>query len=242
MSKGTPRGRYNTGPETIAKQMADYERRLRALEAGGRAGNTSVDSGTFTISGGSFKVGPVPTVYMGPVGTSWGWIFRRDSGVPVFELQGDAGDQFWAFRDESDNIIFSDDTVAGSGMARPYLPVPFYPHYNTVANYQTTTSATFTGVWLARLKKQQPYVVVVPLVRSSDGSTTGEVQLRDNTNGIIIDGPNVVTAGSNVLSPLGPATLTGNYMDEVEIEIQMRRTAGAGTIGCIVYNAYQRQS
>jgi hypothetical protein len=249
MSKGVGRGRYNTGPDDLSKIIADYERRLRNLEAGGRAGNTAIDSGTFSVRNGTFQVGTgsVPNVYFGPIDGSSGWQFKKDDGTPVFGLQGTPGNQYWAFWDDQGNPIFSDDTVSGFGLAHPYLPVPCYPHYNgTGPNpYMTTTSGTFTGAWITRLKVQQPYVQFVLLCKcTNDGTTTGEITLRDNNNGISLDA--ATTLGVNFFGrvTLGPYALAGNFvmLDEAEFEVQIRRTAGTGTISALMLNAYQHQS
>lgn len=247
MSQGNPRGRYNTGPEDIAKLYADHERRLRALESGGRAGNTSVDTGSLNINGGALTVGPVPSVYMGPVNGSWGWIFRKDDGSIVFAINGSPGNQFWQFNDGAGNIIFSDDTASDFGLARPYIPIPCYPHYNgTGPNpFMTTTSASFTGAWITRTIVQQPYAFFNTLVKvTADGVTAGEIQLRDNNNSVIADGPKTITPNFFARMSFGPYPLFGNanLMDEIEFELQIRRTAGTGTVQVIMLNAYQRQS
>lgn len=245
--QGTPRGRYNKGPEPISRIVADMERRLRALEAGSRTGNTSIDRGTFTVRDGSLQVGPTPTVYFGPVTDSWGWIFQKDDGTPVFNLQGSPGNQYWAFFDDQGHIIFSDDTLSGFGLAHPYLPVPCYPHYNgTGPNpYMTTTSGTFTGAWITRTLAQQPYIFFDMLCKvTNDSTTTGEIQLRDNNNSVIADGPTVLGTNFFARVTLGPYPLFGNanYLDAMEFEVQIRRTAGAGTISVLMLNAYQHQS
>jgi hypothetical protein len=239
-------GRYNSGDPSISTLLREYDRRLRRLESGQNSGNTSVDTGNFTIGNGSFRVGPVPTVYFGPVSGSWGWIFQKDDGTQVFNLQGSPGNQYWAFFDDQGHTILSDDTVSGFGLAHPYLPVPCYPHYNgTGPNpYMTTTSGTFGGAWITRVKAQQPYIVFVVLCRcTNDGTTQGEVTLRDNNNGVSIT---AVPLGVNFFArvTLGPYSLANNfsYLEEAEFEIQIRRTAGAGTISVLMLNAYQHQS
>jgi hypothetical protein len=241
------RGRYQSPNEgSIGRIIADMQRRLSALESGGRAGNTSVDTGSLRISGGSFEVGPTPSVYMGPLGGSFGWQFSKDDGTLVFEVGGSSGNQFWDFRDDQGNFILSDDTDSGFGLANPWIPVPCYPHYNGTgpAPYMTTTSASFTGAWITRTIVQQPYVFFNMLCKNTaDGVTTGEIQLKDNNNNVVGDGP--TTLGVNFFSrvTLGPYPLyEQGHKTEMEFEIQIRRTAGTGTVGVIMLNAYQHQS
>src|SRR5690242_13433682 len=118
--KGTPRGRYNKGPEPISNVVADHDRRLKALEAGSRTGNTAIDRGAFTVRNGTFQVGTAPSVYFGPVSGSSGWQFKKDDGTLVFEVNGSPGNQFWDFRDDNGHFILSDDTASGFGLANPY--------------------------------------------------------------------------------------------------------------------------
>src|SRR5689334_4318025 len=242
-------GRYNSGDPSIGSLLREFDRRLKRLESGQSSGMTSVDSGTFSIRNGTFQVGSVgnPNVYFGPIDGSYGWQFKKDDGTPVFGLQGSPGNQYWAFWDDAGHPIFSDDTISGFGLAHPYLPVPCYPHYNgTGPNpYMTTTSGTFTGAWITRLKVQQPYVQFVLLCKcTNDGVTTGEITLRDNNNGVTLDAATVL--GVNFFSrvTLGPYQLAGNFniLDEAEFEVQIRRTAGTGTISALMLNAYQHQS
>jgi hypothetical protein len=241
------RGRYLKGADSIDRIVADMQRRLAALEAGGRAGSTSVDSGRLAISGGTFEVGPAPSVYFGPINGSFGWQFKKDDGTLVFEVGGSPGNQFWDFRDDEGNFILSDDTNSGFGLANPWLPVPCYPHYNgTGPNpLMTTTSASFTGAWITRTIVQQPYIFFNMLCRNTaDGVTTGEIQLRDNTNSVVADGPTVLGANFFSRVTLGPYPLFGAalHKDELEMEVQIRRTAGTGTVGVVMLNAYQHQS
>lgn len=245
--QSTPRGRYNKGPESIAEIVADHDRRLKAIEAGGRAGNTSVDRGSFTVKEGTFQVGTAPSVYFGPGGGTSIWEFRKDDGTLVFSVGGSPGNQFWAMYDDQGHFILSDDTVSGYGLANPYLPVPCYPHYNgTGPNpFMTTTSGTFTGAWITRTIAQQPYIFFVLLVKvTADSTTTGEIQLMDNNNSVVADGPTTIPINTFQRFTLGPYPLFGNiaYKGEIEFEVQIRRTAGTGTISVLMLNAYQRQS
>ena len=148
--------------------------------------------------------------------------------------------QYLALWDRAGNVIMGDDTTSGQGLARPYVPIPFYPY--PAAPIQTTTSGSFTTLMRAAAAfHQHPRVQVGVLVQSS-ASTTGEVRLYDSTNGVQV-GPTLTIPGGDFSNyMLGPAALGGNHMDTLDLDVQARRLTGAGTIGVQVTTAYGVQS
>lgn len=242
------RGRYNDSEENdLTGIIKNMSRRIDDLEKGAGIGNTAIDSGDLAVKNGSFSVGALRNVYFGPVTSgievNTGWILKRADGTIAFYLAGASNDdQYWAMLDNAGNIIVSDDGGSDMGLARPYLPIPFVPHSNTVPT-DTTTSGTFTSLLTGRYHKQHPYVRVEVLARASDGSTSGELQLRDGTNSVILTTtPVAVGLGAYGLFVLGPVYMNVSHMSTVELEVQARRTAGAGTIGVRVMAAYGEQS
>lgn len=240
-------GRYNTGPESLSEIIASLSKRVAALESGNQVGFTSIDTGALNVTSGILRVGnpTTPAVYFGPVSdgfnTAQGFIFRRANGNTVFDLQGSLSAQFWVLLDDSGNNIISDDTVSEQGIARPYIPINYGVHYNkTIA--VTTTSGTFEGMWLFRFKKQQPKVVIDPLFKCSDGTTAGEYQVVNNLTSEVIVDPTVISAGLVGRLPTADFAVSGFHMQDCELELQVRRTAGAGSIGVEIYNAYGRQT
>jgi hypothetical protein len=242
--------RYTTeDPNDLIQQLKELTKRVENLESGNRIGATSIDSGTFLVSSGQMVVGGTGTpeiVFFGLITYGGepapGWIFRRGDGTAAYALLGTSPtEQFWALYDNQENIIFSDDGVTNQGIGRPFLPIFFTEHSNTLP-VLTTTSGTFTAVQTGRYQKQHPNVQVDVLVRSSGGGTTGEVRLWNATRSELVAGPNTITDGLYGLSTLGPAPVNGAHLDTMELEIQIRRTAGAGTIGARTFLAYGKES
>ena len=237
------RGRYNNTENDLVTRIAVMERRLKDLEKGAGIGSTSIDSGSLTVTDGSISVGSPQSIYFGQVLLnglyfSTGWVFRRADVSVAMTLDGvDANSQYLKIQDRAQNIVFADDGPGGIGLARPHLNITFVDHSNIVPT-NTTTSGALTSLSTARFQKQHPRIRADVLVRSSDGSTTGEVQLRDPTAGVLLGSPTAITAAFYGVITLGPFTFSGAHMDTVELEIQARRTAGAGTIGIRVMNAY----
>lgn len=246
-------GKYNTGDDdNLVQQLADLRRRVADLESGNRIGATSIDKGSLRVTSGQFTVGTVPQLYFGPVvqgtATSTGWIFRRADATIVFALQGGSDDdQYWAFYDNFENVIISDDAYRNQGLARPYIPIVFAEN-STFAFNVNTTSPTFVGLWNARYTKQHPRVRVECLTRPSDVTTAGELRLFNLTTGVQIGEIVTVPAGVFTTYILGPddvnprAGIAGAHMSTQEIEVQARVTAGAGNIGVKIYAAYGEQS
>lgn len=241
---GQGRGRYNTEQPNLAEMVADLTRRVQSLETGNRAGATSVDKGTFNVRSGSLAVGDIALI--GRIdfgyGETPGWIFRRADGTVAFTLGGqNDGDQFWALWDNQQNIVMSDDGASDAGLARPWLPIQWVES-SAVLPTVNTSSGTFSALWTAKYIKQHPRVYVQVLTYCSDGTTAGEVRLAVAGGGAQIGATQVAPAGFYGLLTIGPESVDADHMGEVELEVQVRRTAGAGTVGVRVYGSYAVQS
>lgn len=237
-----PRGRYNSFEDDLVSQIRELIRRVEDLEKGSGIGNTAIDVGDLSIRSGSLTVGVAPAVYMGPMvfgpDTAQGWTLHRNDGTTAFTIAGDSSDnQNWELRDNAGNVVMADDGPADQGLSRPYLYFQFVEHSNTVPTI-TTSSTSFVPLATGRYYKQHPYVTVEVLCRASDGSTSGQIQLYDVSNAKIIYGPSNITLGMYSVLTLGPAEVESTYLTYQELELQVKRTAGSGTIGIRVMSAY----
>lgn len=239
--------RYNSGEEDdLIRQIADLKRRIDNLESVNRAGRTSVESGLFRVnqSDGTqvFEAGDLSQTLGFP--NTWGTVMRRTNGslaLVVFSME--SGDGFWAGHDKQGNVILSEDGSSGQGLATPWLAMPGWtPNATLAVPTETTTSATFVGLQNVRVIKTHPKVHVEVVVRSSDGSTTGQVQLVriDTANEII--GETISVTGSMYQRHIITGPVAGPNKENFELEVQGRRTAGAGTIGVRVIGSYFRQT
>lgn len=153
-------------------------------------------------------------------------MFRRDGSVQARFFDTPGGNGYWALFDEAGNITVSEDTTSGQGLARPYLGAPWMPYSEVVTPPIATTSATFVSTHRTHFPLQQPRVRCV-LVCKSDAATTGEIILTDNAVQI---GPTVtVEAAANTYSFLD-ATVDGDHMAMKTLDLQVRRTSGAGNV------------
>lgn len=227
-------------PANLLDRIIRLERELAEVRKRAGLGN-AVSRGVFRF----LDDAGAQRIYFGTVLTgsdfTTGWIFSRASGANVFELGGSSTtSQYWALRDEASNILFGDDAVTGQGLARPWLPIPFTTHSST-APTDKTTSGAFTGLLSARYTKQHPTLRAQILCQASDGSTSGEVQLIKVAGGVQIG--TTITVG---LGFYGLLTIQGDvpgaHMEDMELEVQVRRTAGAGTVGVRMFGCYGQQS
>ena|SRR5688572_10852155 len=238
-------GKYGDGEETdLVRQIAELERRVRALEMGPQLGTSSVNrgavkavqpDGTVVFEAGAVDIGIVD---------AWGTSTRRaNDTLASYVFSKHDGTGFWAFLDKTGNIIASEDGASGQGLATPWLALPGWMAHTTTApsGFEVTTSGTFVGLYNVAYLKQHPKIHFQVVTRSSDGSTTGEVRLQNLTFNETIGNVITVTAGQYVGHTI-TGVISGDHLDPMELEIQARRTAGAGTIGARPLGTYGRQT
>lgn len=146
----------------------------------------------------------------------------------------DGFQQFLAIRDRAGNAIVSDDTTSGQGLARPFIPIPFGDY---VVPTVTTTSGTFSTNHRASIYKQHPYLIVTLIVQTPSG-TAGEVRVWNATAGEQIGSTLAVASNTYQQVIIGPGVVNGDHEAPLDIDIQARRTSGAGTVGTCVLTAW----
>jgi hypothetical protein len=129
-------------------------------------------------------------------------------------------------RDFSGNAILTPDVISEQGLGKPFLGIPMHnAQFGTPAN--TTTSATFEPLLRGYMYKQHPRLKM-RFTANVPASTAGEARMT-------VDGTQV---GSTVSLPastfanytIGPENVFGTHEQELVVELQARRTSGAGTI------------
>jgi hypothetical protein len=222
------------GIDALLAELAELKRRLSNLERSARAGNTSVDSGQFTVKtpGGTvtFMVGNFgPAHSDGTPQTSL--LVSRENGVPAFAVRAIVADgpQYTSFVDQGDHIYLGEDPLGG--LAAPYIPVQW--SVNPTVAEVTTTSASFVTAYRLEFFRFQPGLRVRYFYIPSDGSTTGEVRVQDLNGAGTLIGPQALPAGGITQGILTTTLLGGTAPAGLltECEVQIRRTAGAGTVG-----------
>ena len=247
-------------PQTLARKVAALEREVRELRAARRLESATVGAGGVRIiNGGRLAMDTVPGVRMVDIGSITDGRFnhpdgrpqqamwlRREDGTLIMSCFSGIGteQQAWNFYDRDGRSVFSEDTVSGSGLARPYLPVPMAPAYQGGWDYwPRTSSTTAQELWTAKMYKQQPKLIVTFRAAVDTSGATGVVDLTVG----LANTTNVVASATVAFSvdyfTFGPIDLTAYaHMQQLDVKLRAYRTAGTGTVRASLLSAYTVQS
>lgn len=246
-------------PADLGNLLNDVLRRLRALETAPRLRNSSISDGGLVVrGGGGLTVGGGSAFTVeAPDGTEviraglqpngdYGITMSRQDGTLAARIAnpftGDPGGQVVELYDRAGGVLVGDTAFAASGAGAPSLDHVFVPVVSRVE--QATASASFTDLYEWRGRKHNAYLRPRFIVRCSDATTAGEVQVVDRLNGDAgLYGffqpawVGAVAAGTDTDTELLPPyalLLPGNVGFDCHLVIQGRVTAGAGTLSVSV--------
>lgn len=241
---------YNERADLI-KTIRSLERRIESLERRPRAGNTSIDSGAFTL----INPNTGNTVFF--VGTlsngDYGIEMYRDDGVLAFRvgraLSTDTS-QIARMYNRQGEPVAGDQFLSAYGYSGSQSTPALATSADTLF---TTTSATFVNAYVFRFNFTQGYLRAFFGAICSDGTTAGEVRLTDRF-GTAISGffgavitPKVIPIGTTTETDFttnpndanGEPLLQSLVGAEQYVVLQVRRTAGVGTVGIRGWNLQQ---
>ncbi|MFE4311489.1 hypothetical protein ACFRR6_36150, partial [Streptomyces sp. NPDC056891] len=242
----TPGDQLPGGPQQMARDIADLKRQVRELRAARRLESAAVGAGGLRITGGGRLAMDTPNrVRMVDIGTLTDAQYNHADGSPqqAIQLRREDGGlalacyayppsgseaQSWRLYDRTGNVIMAEDAASGSGLARPYLPVPLGPAYEGSWDYWPRASGTTTTrLWQGRFYKQLPRLALVMQASMDTSGATGTIELAV---GGTVRASASVTFSVGYFS-LGPYTLDGyDHMQQIDITVQGRRTAGTGAL------------
>lgn len=211
-------------------------------------GKLVVDGGDFLLldTDGStvFRLGPQT---YGDRGVT---IFRED-GTPALAVRKPFANSTQATLvvfDRVGNRVLSEATF-GDGHEEPYLPIPIQPASSTTGTTptcgphgweRTTESATFESLFRSQFRRENPYSRWEFALATSDTTTAAEVRvINANTGGVLIGffQPAWVgsyaggsTAWQTIAPPYGLSLGGFSYGSQAKLEVQARRTSGAGSV------------
>lgn len=243
-----PLGRSRDVDVDLLDKIKKLEQRIRNLETNSRAGHTSVDMGAMRVNtsdDSKFQI-YIEGIKQVEIGASNGapeMRFWRANGLTAFFMTRFADRDIIGMQDNSLHTIFGDDAITGFGLSRPWLTIPFYDDLQ-FAPARTTTSATFANLQWATYNVQHPFVFVTSLVRTSDGTTGGELILKINGNVVNSTTTSIPLGYNSLLTQSINFAYHGGipHGEDCELVVAARRTAGAGNIGVRVVHAYGRQT
>jgi hypothetical protein len=178
-----------------------------------------------------------------------GFAAYRDDGTPAIVVKRvfSAGDPRQSLRllDPSGVTIGGDSNLANSGFDAPHIPIPFTPSDVTLSTYaRSTSSTTFVPLFEHYGYRQNPGLKLKVKAWCSDGTTTADIQVWDVLNGVYLDTffgsppPSVINVPLATTTPTvfesESMVLLGAMSDETQIEIHVKRTAGAGSVSVAV--------
>jgi hypothetical protein len=143
-----------------------------------------------------------------------------------------------AVKDSSGTSLSTTD-AGGFGLARPYLEWGAYPTAQETTPPVNTTSGSFVSLWTCSAEPQHPKLRV-RLRIVADASTAGEVRLTDRLSGNAISSVLSVGSGVTVETDLDGTLLSPSLSGAgapMRVDVQARRTSGAGVIAVLLMHA-----
>lgn len=249
--------RIPAGTDGIIRRLQDLEREVRELRAGRRMEAATIGKGGITIKGGAIilqdadgheigRMGAREDIPHAPDGsTQPGFILRRNDGSLAFALDDPNPNdgsyrQLLKMQDAQGNIIFSEDTISGWGLATPTLGIPVFPYFDS-AVWPRVTGA-YAGTWLNYAPTWNPILEVG--IAAETTATTGAARLV--LNGTPYGSPLNLTVGGGRLNAnwtVDLPSLGGYYPGSVvQIVIECAVLSGAGLTRCCPSWIYGRGS
>ncbi len=226
-------------PENLITRIRELERRLAAVERGHSLSNSVLSQGALDVRTPDgtviYRVGAFDLNGSLVYGMA---SFRYDGTVQFFSWDTPSGGGYTSMWDEQNNIIVSNDTASGQGLATPYIPLTGTPWSSVLTPPQSTTSGTFGPLHRIHGQKQHPWIRCL-LITQADAATTGEAQLA--VGGVAISAVTSIPASDNSYRILD-APVAGSHMDFLYVDVEARRTSGAGSIRVGLAFAEGRQS
>lgn len=230
-------------PDDLGSDLSSMRAQLRAalVLARSSAAKTKIYAATLDLIGRLLiKAGGVLVVenaagnglmYVGQIGLSDGStadglaVFRPTGDVALAAFQSNAGFVTVVY-DQGANHLVQADEVAGQGLARPYLVNALYP--TRLADLLASTSATFETVYRGQWQKQHPRLTLSGRYAADTAGTAGELQVL--VNGVQLGATFTMATFTQGTWTVGPGDVAGAYMALLDVEVQIRRTAGTGNV------------
>lgn len=239
------------GGDPLARRVAALERLVAQFAARPALENSTLSQGQVNVDGGAVVVNGGDFVLQDTTGTVLfriGAQLNGDRGISAYRADGtiawqiakifgpgDTTQKFLQY-DPSGRVIGGDAQLSPSGFDSPHIPHVWRPADGSDA--KTTTSATFESLFEHRGIRGNPAVQLTFLVLCDDATTAGEVQVIDVASGSGLGGfftppwVGTIPAGTTdqtILTP-PPLSVPGAANDPCLLQVQARRTAGAGTV------------
>lgn len=188
-----------------------------------------------------------------------GVTITRDNGAIAFEMRktfSNSTSQSVYLRDDQGDILIAEESL-GNGIGQPFFDIPMVPVTPTSTSLftgpwgpeVTVNSATFTSTHQAWFPRTNHYGLFKVRVAASDLTTAGEVRVINAATSSPLN-PffqpawlGVRAAGSTGYTEVATASddgliLPGDTHGRISVAVQVRRTAGTGTLTVAVPTAH----
>lgn len=240
-------------PDTVDERIRKLEARVKQLETAAqtRVPLDTITQGTLQVVDGNNNaftwVGSIFPAFPDN-SDQYGFLLYRQNpdktlGPMALSLASNApgtSPQTLGLWDAAGNTLWTDDAIAGQGIGRPYLSFPMLPW--NAGLWPSTSSGSFTTLWVGGPPKQQPQVFLEGTANVPSG-VSAQIRLWDAVNLVQI-GSTVTLSSvpSGATWSIGPAPIGGGHLGLLGLQVQARISAGAGTVQVGVYTAYGQQS
>lgn len=248
------RGGVENDPGWMPRKIRELEEQINALRSERRAAATTIGSGGLIIDGGdllALDVDGSVVFRLGPqLYDDRGVSIVRENGVSALELRksfSNSTEQSLVLRDADGAVLIAEESL-GAGLGQPFLPIPLQPVTAATTSLNTgpwgfeVTSSAATGTWVsthqAWYARHNQFGLFRLRVAASDASTAGEVRVINVASGLAIGGFLAgawtgvralgATTYTEIVSP--GLTLPGTVHTAISVAVQVRRTAGTGTL------------
>lgn len=223
--------KVNRAPDLFA-EIRDLQKRIRILENANRLTSASIKSGELKVYDstgeealrvGDFTYGAQPAHGLSS--------YRPDGSLIMGVGKFDAATTSMVLNDQEGNTVFALDEGGEGGLARPYIPMAFYPA-NSAGLWPTTSTAGFVALWRAEFVVWQTRAVIA-FVAQTSGTAVGQAQVFITSGAgspVAWGSPVSITSTSpSVFSVVG--VVLPSVTTDCVVQIAAQVTSGTGVIG-----------
>lgn len=242
----------DSDPGWINRKFRELERAIEGLRSERRAASTTIGDGGLVIDGGDVTMLDTDGSIMFLLGDQLygdrGLLMAREDGSIALVLRkafAGPGTQTLEFRSRDGYLLFAEEAL-GAGLSRPYLHLPMHPVMATPTALQhgpygaevPVTSATFITTHQAWYARHNQFGRVMLQIAASDATTAAEVRvINAATSAVLGDFFAAPWLGTRAAGSTGFVQvdsprlfLPGNPDDRISVAVQVRRSAGTGTL------------
>lgn len=233
-------------PGSLLDQLTALRREVATVRRTNGSGGGAISDGSLIIQrGGSLRMvdaDGTDLVYLGPGPDGRQVIrLRRQGGGDILATYTTAdGRPAWALSTADGESVVADDP-GGSGLARPWIPVPFTRVLPR--DLPTITAGDFETIVEAQFTKTHSYIEL-STIESTEQGTTGEGRIVITDPAGRAEVADTWAVGDQLGDHRrGPFPLPGKpYEGPVSVAVQWRRTAGRGQVRGTALGLLQRNS